>query len=53
MVKEQSYDGEQIRGDTLEKQLFAVKIRLRVLHLTPNMVSDDGQLLLPVGYAVS
>jgi hypothetical protein len=53
MVKEQSYDGEQIRGDTLDKQLFAVKIRSRVLHLTPNAVNDEGQLLLPEGYAVS
>jgi hypothetical protein len=39
MLKERSYDGDQIRGDTLDKQLFAIKIRSRVLHVTPNVVN--------------
>jgi len=53
MVKERSYDGDQIRSDTLNKQLFAVKIRSRVLHVTPNVVNEKGQFLLAEGYAVS
>jgi hypothetical protein len=53
MVKERSYDGDQIRGDKLDKQLFAVKIRSRVLHMTQNMVNEEGQFLLPEGYVVS
>jgi len=53
MVKEPSYDRDQIRDDTLDKQLFAVKILSRVLHVTPNVVNLEGQLLLPEGYAVS
>jgi hypothetical protein len=49
MVKETSYDGDQIRGDTLNKQLFVVKICSRVLHTTPNVVNEEGQFLLPEG----
>ena len=45
MVKVRSYNGVQIRGDTLEKQLFVVKIRSGVLQVKPNVINNEGQLL--------
>ena len=46
MVKERSHDGDQIRGDTLDKQLFAVKIRSRVLHVRMCLMRKDSYFSL-------